>query len=50
MRGRIILYHTPKSGHVSKVHLWIAATDRLFNSLLSQTEMAYIAKYDPMLV
>ncbi len=27
MRGRIILYHTPKSGHVSKMHLMITPYD-----------------------
>ncbi len=41
MRGTIILYHTPTSGHVSKIHLWIAASDRLLNSSISNGNALY---------
>ncbi len=41
MRGPIILYHTPTSGHVSKIHLWIAASDRLFNSFYLKRKQFY---------
>ncbi len=49
MRGPIILYYTPTGGHVSNIHLWIAASI-VYSTLLYQTEMHYIVKYDSMLV
>ncbi len=41
IRGPIILYHTRTSGHVSKIHLWIAASECLFNSSTSNGNALY---------
>ncbi len=45
--GSIILYNTPASGQVSKIHVYITARGRLFNSY--QMKMHYIVKYDSKL-